>query len=148
MEVTKMLTSGFWQIVENMPQSEYGSVLCPVQVLWERMAKRAGPTVPLWRSHSPTVAVIILLIQTNERELNETRTTFVNNKEKNCCKETYDRLLWTCHEKSQYCCLESDIIQGYVNGSRDGTGRDFHDPTRPVTCRFDRPVDRPVDRRN
>jgi len=29
----------------------------------------------------------------------------------------------------------------------DGTGRDFCDPTRPVTCLFNQPVDRPVDRR-
>jgi len=29
----------------------------------------------------------------------------------------------------------------------DGTGRDFCDPTLPVTCLFNQPVDRPVDRR-
>jgi len=26
--------------------------------------------------------------------------------------------------------------------ARDGTGQDFRDPTRSVTCQFDRPVDR------
>ena len=29
----------------------------------------------------------------------------------------------------------------------DGTGRAFRDPTLPVTCVLNQPVDRPVDRR-